>query len=250
MNDNIFGNLNTDDLEKTRDSLGGMVLFDSGIYEATIKLAYAGNSATSKAQSVNLLLELNGMDYRETFWVTSKTGSNFYLGKSDGKKNPLPSFVTVDELCLLSTGKPLNGQTTEEKVIPLYDFEHKKDLPKNVYVITSILGEKVKVGIQKRSVFKQKKNTSTQEYEDTDEIVFENAIDKVFHLETGKTVNEYRDGKEATFADQWLKKWDGKINESKTKNKTPAAGNSKAVRPEQGDAAGASRPAGSLFSKG
>lgn len=81
----------------------------------------------------------------------SRTGTvwNSYLDKKDPtKRHPLPGFVTIDDICLLSTGLPLSNQTTEEKTA-FYDFEERKELPKNVHVITSILGLPITLGIVK-----------------------------------------------------------------------------------------------------
>lgn len=235
--------MTTDGLESTKDVLGGFRIWDTDVYEMTIKLAYAGSSTGSKARSVTFhLVDDSGQEYRETIWVSNKEGLNYKVDDK-GKKIPQIGFVTVDELCLLATEKPLSAQITEEKIVPLYDFDAQKELPKPVYVITSILGQRVKVGIERTKKFKQAKDASGN-YVDTKDTKEENQIQKVFHHESNKTVNEYREGKEASFHDQWLNKNKGKINDRTTRGSKTSG----AARPEAsgGRQAGAGN---SLFDK-
>lgn len=244
---NIFGNLTSDGLEETKDVLGGSFVFETNAYDAIIKLMYAGKSQNSNSQSVTVHLDIDGQEYRETIWITNRDGNNWYADKKDPKKKqPLPGFVTIDHLCLLSTGLPLANQTTEEKTIMLYDFEHKKDMPKNVHVITSVIGLPVTVGITKIKEFVQKKveGSDPPVYENTDKIRESNQIDKVFHTESKKTTVELRESREASFYEAWVAK-----NAGKTRDKTANAGagaNSNAARPVQGNA----KAATSLFNKG
>lgn len=247
---NIFGNMDTSGVEESRDVLGGFSVFESDAYDGIIKLAYAGKSQNSNAQSVTVHVDLDGREYRETIWITNKDGQPYYLDKNDStKKLPLPGFVTIDDFCLLSTGLPLQEQTTEEKVVPLYDFEAKKELPKNVHVITSILGLPITIGVLKRVVDKTKKNDSTGQYEPTGETREENVIDKVFHTETKKTTVELREGKESIFYEKWIDKNKGKTREL-AKGAAGQSGrpNAGATKPVNG--AGAGRSTGSLFNKG
>lgn len=246
---NIFGNMTRDGLEDSKDVLGGGFTFPSNVYDGIIKLAYAGKSQTSNAQSVTVHVDIDGKEYRETLWITNKDGVNSYPDKKDPKKlHPLPGFVTVDDLCLLSTGMPLASQTTEEKTVMLYDFEQQKDMPKNVHVITSILGFPITLGIIEEIVDKTKKNDHTGQYEPTGETRSQNIIDKVFHTESRKTTIELREGRpQAIFYDAWKAKNGGKEPRDKS-----TKGTGKAGAPGQRPVAGASggKPATSLFNKG
>ena len=243
MTGNVFGNLETEGLEKTKDVLGGFRVLETDVYEMDIKLAYIGQSASSKARSVTVhLADSSGVEYRETIWVTNKEDKNYKLDDK-GKKIPQVGYVTIDELCLLSTGKGLVDQEIEEKIVPLYDFDAQKEVPKAVMVITSILGKKVKVGIEKVKEFKQVKD-SNGNYVDSKDTKESNQIQKIFHAETGKTVNEFREEKEPVFMEAWTKKNQGQVRD-KTKGK---AGGNTGNRPE----ANAGRQAGSgtsLFGK-
>jgi hypothetical protein len=206
----MFGNLtSTDNLEATTDRLGGGN-FDpvpSGVYDATIMLAYVGQSQRSKSQSITIHADVGGKEVRETLWITTGEGLNYYPDKQDpNKKIPMASFVTVDDLCLLTTGLGLIEQDTEEKVVKIYNSAEQKEVPTPVQCLTGLHGQKVKLGILREIVDKQKKNPAGV-YENTGETKTQNSIDKVFHPETGRTVNEYRQEVQAAeFMDAWSKK--------------------------------------------
>lgn len=202
----MFGNMTKDGLEAAGDRIGGGGLFDSGVYTGKIKLAYAGKSSGG-AQFVAVHLDLGGKEYRETCYVSTKTGDNFTIDKNDPKKkNPMMGFTTIDELCMMSTGMPLSDQDVEDKVVSLYDFDSKKDVPTNVPVLIDLLGKDITVAIFKSIVDKQEKD-SNNVYQNTGKTREENTIDKVFHAETGRTTTECLDGKDiAIFLPKWKEK--------------------------------------------
>lgn len=252
-NNNPFANLGTEGLEQAKDSLGGGGgVFESGVYTGEIKLAFAGKS-DGGANFFEVHVETEGGKmYRERVYVTSKTGQNYYNPKDKSgnrdtsKKVPLPGFTVANDLALLSTGLELNAQTFEEKVVKLWDFDAKTEVPTKVWAATSMMGQQITLGILKSTVDKTKKNDSTGEYEPTGETRDENSIDKVFHAATGKTVGEFTTlGQDAigTFRDEWAKKNAGQIrNKAKgAEGKTGAPG---AAIPTGGAAA---KPAKSLF---
>lgn len=205
MSLNPFANLGND-LEQQGDRLGGGGPLDTDAYPATIKLAFIGESSGG-ARSVTIHADAGGREFRETLYVTSgrEKGQKEYYER-DGKKIPLPGYATVNDLCLLATGYPLSEQTFEEKVVNLYDFDERKELPTKVTAITSVMGKKVILGIQKITDDKSKKNESTGAYEPTGETRDLNAIDKVFHVESKKTVSELIAKADAQFHDKWVAK--------------------------------------------
>ena len=82
-------------------------------------------------------------EYRETFWITNKNGDNFFIDKNDAKKKvPLPGFTIIDDLCLVSTNKPLAQQPAEDKVMNIYDVEA-KEMPKSVPMLVNLIGKQV-----------------------------------------------------------------------------------------------------------
>lgn len=223
----IFSNLSNTGLEESKDVLGGFQLFDTDIYPATIKLAYAGVS-TGGAMSVTFVFDINGREHRETQYVTNRQKENFYT--TGGKKYPLPGFTLVDDICMIASGKPLAEQTDEPKMVKVYNATAKAEVPTEVPVLVDLIGQKVALGIFKQIENKSAKNEQTGEYEPTAETRELNVIDKVFHPEAKLTVVEAKAGKtEPEFWNKWLEKNKGTVrnrctfkgNSMPTKSETP-----------------------------
>lgn len=248
----LFGNLKSEGLEETTDRIGGFQPHETDIYTGPIKMAYAGASSGG-AGNVTLILDLNGREYRETIYVTNKKGENFFYNKDDRtKKVALPGFTIIDEICLVATNAPLADQPFEEKMVKVYDFEAKKELPKSVPVAIDLIGKVVSVGIVKTLENKSEKQGA--DYVPVFETRLVNSIEKVFHTETQMTVPEIRNGAEkAGFWGAWVERNRGETRD-KRKLKDGAAPNGsagRAGRPQAGPpiqgAAAAAGPRKSLF---
>lgn len=235
----LFNNLTNDGLEETQDRSGSFTPLDSDIYTGKIKVAYAGASEGG-AQNVNLILEdIGGREYRETIYITNKQGQNYFHPKDKDKKPdtskkvPLPGFTVIDDMCLVTDGKPLSEQDSEEKVINVYDFDLKREAPKAVQVLTGLTGKTVSIGVVRQLENKsQKEGDKYVPIADTRETNF---IDKVFHTETKMTVVEARNGaEEAIFWDTWLKANKGQTRDKRT-IKDGEAGKSGRPAPQQGE---------------
>lgn len=249
MSNNLFGKLSNEGLEESQDRLGGFSPYDSGIYTGKIKAFYAGASAQG-AQFVAIIAELAGKEYRETFYVTNKKGENFFLNKDDKtKKVPLPGFTIVDDICLITTGKPLSEQETEDKMISLYNFDTKKEEPKSVPMLTEVIGKEISLGILK-ILENKSKDDGTGNYVTTADTREVNNVDKVFHPEMKLTVAEARNGaEEAKFWDAWDNK-----NKGQTRDKREIKdGAGESGRPQRAagaaPVAGTGTPSKSLFGK-
>lgn len=249
MSNNPFGTLD-ENIEAAEDRLGGGGALDSDAYGSTITMAYAGESSGG-ARSLTAHFKLDdGREYRETFYVTSgkeKGQKNYY--ERDGKKMPLPGFTHANDLALLSTGQSLSQQEIEDRVVKLYDFDQKAEVPTKVQAVVSMIGKKVRLGILKIEENKSKRNDSTGQYDPvanddgTPAIRQINNLDKVFHYDTNKTVSEFTARLEtAEFYDKWVEK-----NKGKVVNKVkPLSGNAgKSGMP--GASGGSSKPTTSLF---
>lgn len=211
-----------------QDSLGAGGVFDSGVYDFKIKLAYMIKS-TGGAVGVALQLVHNGRTLNKTVYCTNKQGQPYY--ERDGKKNYLPGFNFMNAMGLLAAGEELSDLETEDKIIKVYDFDESKEVPKNCEVITSLVGEDIMIGVIKQIVDKNTKNDNfdptqpkgpeNQPYIPTGETREENELDKVFQAESGMTVAELRaEADEAKFIDEWKAKWDGV-----TRNRAKGAAN-------------------------
>ncbi len=221
---NALSNLSYDNsIQEEKDSLGGgRSLFESGVYLATIKLAYL-EKASSGALGVNLTADIDGQEYKETLWVTSgdaKGNKNFYVDTRSGEKRYLAGFLQADGISLLSTGKSISEQATERKIVKVYNYVEKKELPTEVDVLVDMLGKQIQLAILKEITFKREKQDDNS-YKETTDTQESNVIDKVFHANHGKTVAECRAQVEkAEFIEEWKAKWAG-VAKDKTKGKTP-----------------------------
>lgn len=239
----LLANLNTDaNIADEKDSVGGSRVRDSGLYPMNVSLAYLTKSAGG-ALALNLLLKDEDGDVRQQLWITNKKGENFYLDKKN-EKQYLPGFNMANSLCLLTLGKEISQLDTEDKVINIYNFDAKADVPTKVDMITDLLGQDILVGLLKQTVDKTKKNESNGEYEPTGETRDENEVDKFFRAADRMTSSEIRAKAEtAVFADTWNTKWAGNVR-NKAKGAAGTAG-----APKVPGAAAATKPQQSLFAK-
>ena len=193
--------------------------------------------------------QFGDQEYRETIYITKQTGENFYLNPQDKtKKVPLPGFTIIDDMCLATVGKPLSEIDFEEKVMNIYDYEAKKELPKSVPMAVELLGQEVSVAIQKSLENQTEKDAQGNYVPKADGSTREtNNIDKVFNTATKMTVAEARGGAtESHFWDKWIER-----NQSKTRDKTEKqagqAGRPAGSTPQAGNNAGGGAPRTSLF---
>jgi len=125
----LFKNLAVDSsIEADKDVLGGKYnVWDSGIYDTVIELAYVDESKGG-AMNVNFVFKTQeGKELRQQIYVTSgkeKGATNYYTDR-DGNKKYLPGFTQVNDLCLLAIGEALSDIETETKTLSLYNFDQK-----------------------------------------------------------------------------------------------------------------------------
>lgn len=201
----LFSGMTSEGLEESEDRLGGYSVYPSNIYNATVKMAYAGKAA-SGAHFIHFEFDLgSNQTYREVCYFTNKKGENFWINEAK-KKVPLPGFTMVEDICLLTTDEPLAAQATEDKMVKVYDADSKKELPKSVPVLMGLIGKPISLGILKQLESKNAKNAAG-EYVPTGDTRDTNIIDKAFHTDSKLTVVEARAGKDAgEFWEKWLEK--------------------------------------------
>ncbi len=216
----VFGNLKTDGLEESQDRLGGGApALETDIYLLTIKAAFAGASSGG-AQNVTLITTTEGgREYKETIYITNRNGDNWFVNKDDKtKKVRLPGFIIIDDICMLTTEKPLNQQEAEEKVVNVYDFDAKKEMPKNVPMLMALLGKTFYAAITNTLENQSDKvgSGADTEYVPNAKTRNTNAITKVFHDPSKVTMVEARNGQEAAFFDSWLERNKGQTIDKRT----------------------------------
>ena len=228
-------------IEDEKDFLGGGYSpMESGLYPATVALAYLGKSKGG-AMSLELTLTVDGKEVRQTIWVTSgdAKGNKNYYTDSKGEKKYLPGFLMANSLTRLTVGKEISALETEKKVINLYNYEAKAEVPTPVDMLTDLMGQDILVGLIKQTVDKNVKDAAGN-YVPSGETREENEIDKLFRASDRKTTAEILAQADASFADSWEKKWTGQVKNkaTKTAGQTGQAG---------APAANSSKPTTSLF---
>lgn len=242
----LLKNLTSDEsIANEKDSLGGGGALDSNVYPAEVKLAYVTQSSSGAVGLVTHFQTDQGREIRETFWMTSGTekgGKNYY--EKDGEKHYLPGYINATALGLLTVGKEVSELETETKVVKLYSSEAKAEVPTKVDVAVELLGQKVLLGVIKEVTNKTVKDDAGK-YVPIAETREQNTIDKVFRATDKMTTAEIRAGaEEATFHDNWVKKWAGQVKDRTNK----ALGTAGAPKSSFGAAANqTSKPKTSLF---
>lgn len=201
--------------EVEKDTLGGGGALATDLYKLTLKAAYF-DQAKSKATSLNLIMETpEGRRLNITEYITSgeAKGCKPYYEK-DGKKFPLPGYSKMNTLCQLVTGKTIDQLSVEDKILKLYDFEERKEMNKSKKVIAELSGATIKAGVFK--IIEDKKTKQGTEYVPTGETREVNEVSKFFN-EEGKTLEEVTSGKDAGFAEEWVKAHQGKTKDKSTK---------------------------------
>lgn len=209
--------------EKDRVKGSGGGALPSNIYNLVVKYAY-GHVAKSGAKAINLVLEVFDNEGKSTertfrqqeyFMSGDKKGNKTFYTK-DGKDYNLPGFTLLNDLCMVATGKGLFEQTVEMKTIPVYDFEKKEEVSTEVEMLTSLCGKPVAGCVLEQIQDKTQKNDQG-DYIPTGETRTINIADKFLDAQERKTAVERKNGIAADFKDQWLKKWEGQVDDQSTK---------------------------------
>lgn len=211
----LLKNLTSDEsIANERDSVGNGGPLDSGLYNAKVKLAYLTKSSGGAQGLVLQLKTEEGRDIKETLYMTSGTekgGMHYY--EKDGVKNYLPGFLLVQSLSLLACGKEVSQLDTETKVVNVYNYEAKAEVPTKVEMVMDLLDKDILVGVLKQKVDKNVKDANGK-YVPSGEFREQNAIDKFFRASDKKTTAEIRaKAEEAVFFDTWNKKWAGQVQD-------------------------------------
>lgn len=228
-----------------KDSVGNGGPLPSGLYLATISMAYLTKSDGGAVGLVLTAKTENSGEIRQTLWMTSGTAKgckNYY--EKDGVKNYLPGFNHANSIALLAAAQEIGAMDTETKVVNVYSKDAKADVPTKVEVFVDLLGKEILLGLILQTVDKTKKNETSGVYEATGEVREENELDKVFRARDRLTTSEVLgQAAEASFVDIWSDKWVGKTR-NKSKGASGTAGAPKGVA---GAPAGAKKPTTSLF---
>lgn len=203
-------------------------VFETGIYPMVIDMAYLDQSAprevdgkpAGQAYSLTVVLKAaDGRTHKETLWITGGVdkGQLTYFVNKQGEKQDLPGFAVANSLSVLSTGKELGEYTPEDKMVAIYDYAAKKEIPTSKPVFMELIGQKINVAIQKVVDHKTAKNPTTGVYEPTSETREYNEIKHVFKEDTNQSLYEFTNGKDATYAETWAARNSGKTYDKAAK---------------------------------
>jgi len=234
----LLANIKSDaSIQEDTDTVGSSGPLESALYSFNIAMAYlivAGSGA------IGLVLHLGttgGREIKQTLWVqsgTAKGKKNYYEDKQTGAKKYLPGYSMANNLALLTVGKELSAIDDEEKVVSIYSFAEKKEMPTKVAMLTELIGQKIIGGTIRQIVNKQVKNDAGFYVDSPDGATrTENELDKFFRASDRLTVAEIKDGKtEGAFAAVWETKWTGNDrNRAKAVSGAGAAGSPAAAKP-------------------
>lgn len=214
----MFGDIETDNVDKGGDRLSTGGTVPSDVYEATVIHAYVTQSA-SGSHAVNLIMELAGQrnEYRETFYVTGRDGKNYKVDEKTKVRRALPGYTAIDDLCLLTSGMSLadinNMGRAEDRVVKIYDFDLKRDVNKTLPCLVDLMGKKVKMAIVEKKSNKERKGTDGN-YHKTDDVRQTNETVKFFRVADNMTTTEIiNSAPEAAYMPGWLSKNKGVVQD-------------------------------------
>ncbi len=201
---------------------GGNFLWESGVYDTNIKLAYLTQTAGG-AYFLNVELEKASGNFgriRDKWCVKSgdEKGNKTYYVSKDGKKQPLPGYQTAKSLCLSVTGEDFDTNMTkvEKKVIKVWDFKEGKEMPSEYPVITNLINQKVKVAV--RQVIEDKRTQNSKgDWVASGDTKPVNQCQFFGNIDTGKTAEEITKKKDAAAMDRWATKNTGLVIDKSTK---------------------------------
>lgn len=215
-------NLNLNGIDtKTTDRVGGQsYTLPTDIYDAEIVLAYLISSASSKSRGLDLTLKINNEEKSFQVYYTNKNDEPFYLDKDKNKK-ALPGLLLLSALTQLTIGKSfdaLSSNDISKKTVKAWDSNAKAELPKEVDIIHSLNGKKVKVAIEQ---------IEQNKYSDASKTEKKNNLVKFFN-EKGYTSTEVDNLKDdptlqPEFINKWLEAYKDKITDKVDKSKVKAS---------------------------
>ena len=225
----LLSNAKSDsNINDEKDTVGGNYgPKESGLYPVTVSMAYLEKSQGG-AVAVNLTLKPQdgSGEIRQKLWIVSgdaKGNKNYY--EKDGERFYLPGFNTANSLALLTLGKEIGEVDTEEKIVNVWSFDAKAEVPTKVEVLMELLDQEILVGIQKQVVDKQVRQDDGS-YAPNGETREQNEIDKFFRLSDRMTTAEIKAGATSPeFCNTWDKKWTG-VTRDRTTNASANAGQS------------------------
>lgn len=230
--------INAKDVETSsdQDSLRtGFTVLPSGLYEGLLKHAYV-DQTQSGATFVNLTMNLRAkgtqdepteVEYRS--FITNRQGDVFYVNKTTGKKNFLPGYQLIDELCYLTAGKPFCGFAQDEfvtKTINKFNNETKAQEPIDVSYIKPLTNIRVNLALIQKKDYKYSVDGPTTDTREFNEVI-------KFYSHDWRTKSEVEHNAVGEHAIIWENNNKGKMRDLTNRTNTAAMVSNAINTPEQ-----------------
>lgn len=193
-------------VQKVVDRVGGSSAIPSGIYKMKLEYLYSDVAKSGAIMMYGQAILEDGTKYRISECVASGDAKgNKVTYTKDGIEHYLPGYTTINNICLLTVGEPIDSCQEEEKVLDLYDSELQKTASRKVMCIKGIAKIDINLGIMREIVNKQvKSGDKGNKYINTNETRTINTINCVFRGNDNLTVIEIKAGAETSkFFDVW-----------------------------------------------
>lgn len=198
-----FGN---DDLHENEERVGGggFTADDSNASLVIFENAYLTQSKNG-AWAANLQSKNKAGDERSyQVYFTNRKGEVFYTDSKTKNRVKLPGYQLLDSIALATCGKSFKEvlDNTKTKVIDLYDYESRKDVPTEVQTLPLICKKAIILGVIKKIDNKYKNGKKTSEKRESNE------IHMVFRKEDKLTPKEHASGAtEPKMYSKWIAYW-------------------------------------------
>lgn len=199
-------------VEESQEFAGYSVL-PTNVYKAVIKQAYLRLVKGQNGVNVNMNWKLDIEDEGErsfnNIFVAKQIGSDIvYYSEKDGKRTEYPAFGALRRHLDNLLGKSVFDEgVLTQKVLPVYDYNEKKDVPMEVYSIDEVVGLTAAFGIVENH---------ENGYKDPSKLVKNNTIERVWTIHEGQpyTREEIKAGlAEPKHCLSWKSIWEGKVND-------------------------------------
>lgn len=207
-------NFDFDGIEEGSERIGsGYNLLPSQIHALRLNQVYV---TTTKSGGIAVTLDAVTKDEHkvtQTFYVTNAKKESFYIDKRSGKKMMLPSMLTINNLCKLLGFKSFGEVYTQRKLKAgvIFDWESRKEITKQVEMLTGLCGKVVAAAIVHRKENKSKKVGT--KYVPINEARESNVILAFLHKSDNRTAQEIAENADAKYVVDFLAKYEGKVDD-------------------------------------
>lgn len=176
---------------------------ESGAYRGTLtKFWFDQNDNNTTFYNLEFTT-VDGQVITDREWFITKDGrtqfaeTDFKTKEKTGKMKDFSGFARLRVISRALTGDDMAWKKAESKIVPIYDFNAKTDVDKEVDVPVAFLGKEVEILVRRTLEDKTKLNPATGDYEAIAEVRGYNDIKGWLDPETHKSYAETLANKEA-----------------------------------------------------